>query len=435
MSEMEPYQVMPDLDGDEFDRLKQDIEENGVEYPIIVNGDGDVIDGHHRRKAWIELGHDPGDLPKRIVDEPETDNYHRAYRANLLRRDLADGTKRTVVKQYLLEHPERVEEDTEREIAADLGVSKGTVQNAKEDLEENGKLDKVVQIPIGEKKELVRNYLSNHPKAGNREIADNVECDVSYRTVGNWRNKWSDDKNDTEESDSGPTGLDVFTTTKKDGEGTLDLISESRSGDEEAEKQLEKVSRGENTVDSAQRAVERNRRNKERRDDVPEIPDDEYSVILADPPWESTQVSHDREIENHYRTMSLSEIKEMDIPAADESVLYLWTTGPKLEESVEVLNEWGFTYTTCAVWDKQKIGLGYWFRNQHELILIGKRGGFSPPAQEDRVSSVISAERGEHSEKPDELHEIVESAFPDHEKIELFARNPRDGWDSWGDEV
>lgn len=402
LDESEPYQVMPAMDEDALAGLKEDIRENGVEDPVHIDENGEIIDGHHRVEICDELGID--DYPTKIhVGLTDQEKRDLAYRLNLQQRHLEHGQKKEVVEQYLIDDWDGVE--TQVDIAEKLGVGQQTVSDAKQNV--------ISELDVFE----------TTTENSSRTADDSGEI------------KSEEDKQDgSDESDSGSDSVGVFTTTAEDRFEALDLASESETNDE-AEDQLEKVSRGENTVDSAKRAVQRDRRNKKRRYDVPDLPDDEYSVILADPPWESTQVSHDREIENHYRTMSLSEIKEMEIPAADESVLYLWTTGPKLEESVDVLNEWGFTYTTCAVWDKQKIGLGYWFRNQHELILIGKRGEFSPPAQEDRVSSVISAERGEHSEKPDELHEIIESSFPDHEKIELFARNPRDGWDSWGDEV
>jgi ParB-like chromosome segregation protein Spo0J len=125
MSESDqPYQVMPDLDEEEYQRLKAGIRENGIEYPIIVDGDGEIIDGHHRYQAWLDLDRDPDEIPTRLVDDTDTENYHRAYRANLNRRDLTDGTKRKVVKQYLLEHPDRVTEDTQQAISDDLGVSR-----------------------------------------------------------------------------------------------------------------------------------------------------------------------------------------------------------------------------------------------------------------------------------------------------------------------
>lgn len=105
-----------------------------------------------------------------------------------------------------------------------------------------------------------------------------------------------------------------------------------------------------------------------------------YQVIYADPPWRYEHaISKSREIENQYPTMLLKDIKALDIPAEKNSVLFMWTTAPKVAEALEVLLAWGFKYRTCAIWDKQCIGMGYWFRTQHEVLLVGVKGTFSPP--------------------------------------------------------
>ena len=143
----QPYQVMPEFDPDEFERLKKGIKEHGIEYPIIVDTNGNIVDGHHRVKAWKELGRDPSDIPRRVVDEPDGEQYHRAYRVNLNRRDV---DKREIVKDYLLEHQTRVKDDTQQEIALDIGVDKSTVSRAKQDLEDDGKLLQVQQFPTEE---------------------------------------------------------------------------------------------------------------------------------------------------------------------------------------------------------------------------------------------------------------------------------------------
>jgi len=162
-----------------------------------------------------------------------------------------------------------------------------------------------------------------------------------------------------------------------------------------------------------------------------------YPVLLCDPPWQyDFAETDDREIENQYPTMTVDELSSLSIPAAVDSVLFLWATAPKLIEALTVLSAWGFTYKTHAVWDKGKIGMGYWFRGQHELLLVGTRGTFSPPEQRVRVSSVIQAKRGQHSEKPAKVYTIIENMFPDHRGswCEMFARKPRKDWVQWGNE-
>lgn len=176
---------------------------------------------------------------------------------------------------------------------------------------------------------------------------------------------------------------------------------------------------------------------------IDDFPKGKFQVIYADPPWEyEFSETQSREIENHYPTMKLKDIKELtdgrrtvqDL-LSDDCVLFLWTTSPKLEEALSVLKEWGFKYGTCAIWDKQVMGMGYYFRQQHEILLVGKRGNLPVPDPKNRVSSIISAKRTEHSRKPEEVYEILEKMYPDRTKIELFSRNEREGWTMWGSAI
>ena len=87
------------------------------------------------------------------------------------------------------------------------------------------------------------------------------------------------------------------------------------------------------------------------------------------------------------------------------------------------------------MWDKEIIGMGYWFRGQHELLLVGTKGDVSPPAEDVRLSSVIREKRREHSRKPDTIYEMFDVQFPTFSKVELFARNVMPGWDAWGNQL
>jgi len=161
-----------------------------------------------------------------------------------------------------------------------------------------------------------------------------------------------------------------------------------------------------------------------------------YDIVYADPPWKYDHCKTiSRRIENQYATMDLDEIKALEIPTKEDAVLFLWATAPKLREALAVMDAWGFVYKTHAIWDKRKIGMGYWFRGRHELLLVGVKGKYKPPASHARIASIIQSGRTQHSRKPDEVREWIEAAFPEAEKIELFARARHAGWDSWGDEV
>jgi N6-adenosine-specific RNA methylase IME4 len=166
------------------------------------------------------------------------------------------------------------------------------------------------------------------------------------------------------------------------------------------------------------------------------LPSGLFDVILADPPWRyDFSETECREVENQYPTLPVEEICDLNLPFAADAVLFMWATAPKLREAMQVLDAWEFNYKTHAVWCKDKIGMGYWFRGQHELLLAATKGNWSPPPPELRQSSWIEAPRARHSEKPSEVYDLIERMFPSRtNRLELFARSPREGWESWGNE-
>jgi N6-adenosine-specific RNA methylase IME4 len=165
-----------------------------------------------------------------------------------------------------------------------------------------------------------------------------------------------------------------------------------------------------------------------------------YQIIYADPPWKYSHecMSESRHFENQYPVMTLDEIKALPVGeklAAEDCLLLLWVTSPKVEEAISVMNAWGFKYRTCAVWVKDSIGAGYWFRQQHELLFVGVKGNIPTPIEADRISSVFHAKRKKHSEKPEEVREWIDRSYQGLEKIELFSRKKVKGWDNWGNET
>ena len=171
------------------------------------------------------------------------------------------------------------------------------------------------------------------------------------------------------------------------------------------------------------------------------LPEARFGVIYADPEWKfetySEETGMDRSADNHYPTSSLDAIKSRDVGslAADDSVLWLWVTVPLLLAGIEVMKAWGFEYKSHLVWNKDRVGTGYWFRNKHELLLVGTRGKLPAPALGEQFPSVIDAPVGEHSAKPEVFYEIIEAYFPTLPKVELNARVARPGWVRWGYEA
>lgn len=159
-------------------------------------------------------------------------------------------------------------------------------------------------------------------------------------------------------------------------------------------------------------------------------------LILADPPWKYDFSETDsRKIENQYPTATVEEMKAHLPETAPNCVLLLWATAPKLLEAIELLHLWGFEYKTNAIWDKVKIGMGYWFRGQHELLLVGVKGKVSPPAEEFRVGSIFTEAREGHSIKPECVYDWIDRSFPHLVKLEMYARKARPGWSAWGNEI
>jgi N6-adenosine-specific RNA methylase IME4 len=169
------------------------------------------------------------------------------------------------------------------------------------------------------------------------------------------------------------------------------------------------------------------------------LPSGAFRLLYADPPWQYEHVkTESRAIENQYPTMPLDEIRALRVPAADDAVLFFWSTSPKLAEALTVVEAWGFSYRTCAVWDKGVIGMGYYFRQQHELLLVAARGALPVPAPSTRVASIFRAPRAAHSAKPVIAYELLEAMYPafgQRDRVELFARPPyRPGWTPWSNE-
>lgn len=167
------------------------------------------------------------------------------------------------------------------------------------------------------------------------------------------------------------------------------------------------------------------------------LPRKKYGVILADPEWKFETFSEsgkDRSAENHYPCSPTEEIMKRDVKSisADDCVLFLWATVPMIVDAIDVMFAWGFKYKSQFVWVKNRIGTGYWSRNQHEILLVGTRGSIPAPAMGEQWSSVMYAPVGRHSEKPNACFELIEDYFPTVPKIELNARAARPGWDRWG---
>jgi len=194
-------------------------------------------------------------------------------------------------------------------------------------------------------------------------------------------------------------------------------------------------------VSGAHRKVKMHKRQKEfeKKPMKPLQSKGRFDVILADPPWkfEDGATTPNRTAENQYPLMTLEEIKALPVQeiAGQDSVLFIWAPNSKTVEVVEVIEAWGFEYKTNFAWVKDRIGLGNYNRQKHELLHFAVRGAPGTPPPKSRHESAVESPREEHSKKPDIFYDIIEAMYPWASRIELFARAQRLRWEVWGYEA
>ena len=175
-----------------------------------------------------------------------------------------------------------------------------------------------------------------------------------------------------------------------------------------------------------------------------------YKIVYADPPWSfgSKQYQDNgREfdaLKRQYNTMTIADIKKLKVKDIinNDCACFLWTTDAHLKEAIEVLENWGFKYKTIAFnWIKKTnkgnifVNFAPWTLKSSEICLLGVKGAMGKYKKSNNVRQLIQAERTKHSKKPNEARKRIENLFGDIPKIELFAREKKEGWESWGNEI
>jgi Transcriptional activator, adenine-specific DNA methyltransferase len=159
----------------------------------------------------------------------------------------------------------------------------------------------------------------------------------------------------------------------------------------------------------------------------------DFDVIYADPPWEIGQKGNYGAI-NHYDLMPLDRIKQLPVASfcKENAACFLWVTNALLREGLDVLKAWGFTYRGPFYWVKTQLGLGQYFRNASETLLLGTKGRM--PVEFRAQPNWAFMPRQEHSHKPEEMYAIIERLYPQRDYLELFCRKrPSNlGWYIWG---
>jgi len=173
------------------------------------------------------------------------------------------------------------------------------------------------------------------------------------------------------------------------------------------------------------------------------FPDKKYKIIYADPAWSYSDkaLAGNRGASCKYDVMTLELIKALPVNtiADDDCILFLWATYPLIQEALDVIKAWGFTYKTKAfTWVKKTkigtyfMGMGNWTRANDEIVLLAVKG--KPKRVDCGISSIVVTDIQEHSEKPDEVRQRIVKLCGDISRIELFARTKIHGWDTWGND-
>tara|TARA_R100001086_G_C11732793_1_gene230196 strand:- start:69 stop:680 length:612 start_codon:yes stop_codon:yes gene_type:complete len=182
-----------------------------------------------------------------------------------------------------------------------------------------------------------------------------------------------------------------------------------------------------------------------------DFPNKKYNIIYADPPWSFGSKSYQdggRNMidiqKNHYDTMTEQDICDLPVQdiSDDNCILFMWVTDSHLQEALNVMRSWNFTYKTIGfTWVKQYASGSYCYNfspyllKSTEICLIGMKGKLNGVKKRNDVKGLVFAERTKHSKKPNEVRKRIEQMCGDLPRIELFARETAEGWDSWGNQV
>ena len=366
--------LIPALTAEEFKQLEENILKDGIRDPLVL-WNGYLIDGHNRYQIAFKHGLEYKTIDKEFKDEDEViiwmiDNQDG-------RRNLTDGWK------YKLQ------------------------QRKKEILLKKGKAKMSIGGELKEGLSIVDKPLPKHDTR--KEIAKALD--------------WS-------------TGKVAM----------ADIVFKKATPELE-----EKVLSNEITINQAYQEIKKEEKKEIRDKKIEEIKvkietenlslkNKKYHVIAIDPPWAYSEKggfsSDDYNSQSNrgavdYPTLSVEQIKKIELPEAEDCVLFLWTTHAFLKDSFEILNEWGYNYKATLVWDKVKMGLGRTIRMQVEFCLIAIKG--NPIINGNSERDIITESRREHSRKPEAFYEMVDRMCIGN-KLDYFSRQNRINWDHYGAE-
>lgn len=385
--------LFPWLEGEALNALREDIRQHGVREPIVML-DGAILDGRNRYMCARDL-----DMEYPVREFDGTDPLAFVISHNLHRRHLTESQRASIATRLAnMPHggDRKTGENQSANLPLDLPV---TAEPAFVSIRQAAEM-----LNVSERS--VKSAIKVH-----RDGAPELVAALDAGTV------------------AVSTAADIATLPKDE---QVEVVAR---GEKEILAKAKEIRTAKNVVTRAKRDENLTALSNANSP----LPDDRtYPVIYADPPWQyDFSPSSGRAVENHYPTMPIEEILAMPVAdlATPDAVLFLWVPPSFIKKGIAVLEAWGFELASSMVWDKEKIGTGIYFRQQHEYLLLGKRGKPITPTPGTQPRSVLRVAREEHSAKPVETYAIIEAMYPGLPKIELFSRTMRDGWFSWGNQA
>lgn len=367
--------IYPEMKEEAFLSLRSDIEKNGYDFkfPIWIY-ENKIIDGWNRYKACNELGITPiyetfvGDELQAITFILRTNN----------RRDLTNY-QRAVLSFEFEDFFRNIAQDNLKTSGENFGKGLPTLAKAIDKVDTRKELAKIAKVSHGTL-DKVKKIQEKAPEEVKAKLATGeVSINAAYQEIKKEEKK----------------------------EQRIELIN----------KQIQDIEAGE----------------------LPQLKG-LFDVVSVDPPWNyegenRNKTSFDsvgRRVANPYPEMSTQEIKQIELPLMKDSIVFLWTTHKFLPDALEILKEWNLEYKGTLVWNKEKMGMGAWFRMQCEFCLVGIKG--KPYWENTKYRDILNEPRREHSRKPDSFFTMVEEITLGR-RLEYFSREKRQGWEVFGNDV
>lgn len=377
------------LDTDKVITLADSIKRLGLLHPISIDEHNILQAGLHRIEACKRLGWQT--IP--AIIRPNGDALLAELieiDENLIRNEL------TVLEQS--EHLKRRDE-----VLQEMGMRAEVGWNGNQHTTLGGEIISPPKTTADIASEV---GLSERVAQQRKQIANNLADEVK------------DEIRDTELADR---ATDLLQLARLEPEAQKDAVKRVLSGKARNVKQATKQAKKEKQIEAIKTTV---------------WPTGKYHVIAVDPPWnyENRADDESHRAANPYPPMAIEEITNLQVPdlALDDCILWLWTTNAFVEQAYLVTRAWGFEVKTILTWVKDRIGTGDWLRGQTEHCLMAVRG--KPVVNLTNQSTVIYGPLREHSRKPEEFYQLVNELCPG-QKVELFARQIRDGWTGYGNEL